>query len=67
MEIIKIILWISIFFVLYSYIGYALMIWMYLKIWKKTPGKINSNNPPFEPPVSLVVAVYNEEDVLKKK
>lgn len=67
MEIIKIVTWLCIFLVFYSYLGYALLIWVILKIRKKNQQRIADNSSVFEPPVSLVVAVYNEEDVLKKK
>lgn len=68
MEVLKLLTWISIFLVVYSYIGYALLVWIYLRITRKKTG--NNDNLPqtgFEPPVSLIVAVYNEEIVIKSK
>jgi biofilm PGA synthesis N-glycosyltransferase PgaC len=67
MEIIKIVTWLSIFLVFYSYFGYALLVWVFINVRKKNQHRIVDENAGFEPPVSLIVAVYNEEDVLKKK
>jgi len=67
MEVIKLLIWVSLFFVFYSYLGYAIMVWVYLKIRGKNRKRTVKNDPDFEPPVSLIVAVYNEEDVIKKK
>jgi poly-beta-1,6-N-acetyl-D-glucosamine synthase len=67
MEIIKIVTWLSIFLVFYSYFGYALLVWVFINIRKRIQKRIVDNNSGFEPPVSLIVAVYNEEDVLRKK
>jgi biofilm PGA synthesis N-glycosyltransferase PgaC len=67
MEIIKIVTWLSIFLVFYSYFGYALLVWILINVRKKLQHRIVDHNSSFEPPVSLVVAVYNEEDVIKKK
>jgi poly-beta-1,6-N-acetyl-D-glucosamine synthase len=67
MEVIKILIWLSIVLVFYSYIGYALLIWLYLRVKKQFNRDITKNDPGFEPPVSLVVAAFNEEDVIKNK
>ena len=67
MEVIKVIIWVSLFFLFYSYLGYALLVGVYLKIRGKKDQRIVLTDPDFEPPVSLIVAVYNEEDVIKKK
>jgi poly-beta-1,6-N-acetyl-D-glucosamine synthase len=67
MEIIKIVTWLSIFLVFYSYFGYALLVWVLINVRKKFQKRLVDHNSGFEPPVSLIVAVYNEEDVLKKK
>ncbi len=67
MEVIKLLTWLSIFLVFYSYIGYALFIWVYLEISNKNRKRIVKNDSGFEPLVSLIIAVYNEEDVIEKK
>ncbi len=67
MEVIKILIWVSLILIFYSYIGYAIIVWVYLKVRGKNRKRIVQNVSHFEPPVSLIVAVYNEEDVIKKK
>jgi cellulose synthase/poly-beta-1,6-N-acetylglucosamine synthase-like glycosyltransferase len=68
MNLIIILFWISIALVFYSYFGYAIVIWIYLKL-KKTISKkiIPQDNQYFEPEVTLIVATYNEENVIEKK
>jgi biofilm PGA synthesis N-glycosyltransferase PgaC len=67
MEIIKLLIWVSLIFVFYSYFGYAIIAWVYIKVRGKNHKRIIKYDPDFEPPVSLIVAVYNEEDIVKKK
>ncbi len=66
MQAIKAVTWICIFFIFYSYIGYALLVWAYLRIRGKKQNPFRET-PDFEPAVSLIVAAYNEEDVIRKK
>ncbi len=68
MNVLKIFLWIAVAIVFYSYIGYGLLLWVYLKI----KGMFGRPGAPaadlsFEPEVTLVVATYNEETVIEKK
>lgn len=65
MAFIKVLFWASIFIVFYSYIGYGVIVWILLKFKKKTDDVINNND--FEPVVTLIVATYNEENVIEKK
>jgi biofilm PGA synthesis N-glycosyltransferase PgaC len=68
MEAIKFIIWISIILVFYSYFGYALLILSYLELRKILLKKKEKNAPAdFEPHVSLIVAAFNEEDIIKSK
>ncbi len=67
MEVIKSLIWVSLILIFYSYIGYAIIVWVYLKIRGKNRNRIEKMGSDFEPQVSLIVAVYNEEDVIKKK
>jgi poly-beta-1,6-N-acetyl-D-glucosamine synthase len=65
MQLIKILMWLGILLVFYSYIGYAAIIWLINK------GKKNNTHDVdkifFEPVVSIIVAAYNEEDIIKRK
>ncbi|HRE50199.1 MAG TPA: glycosyltransferase family 2 protein [Flavitalea sp.] len=60
---------ICIFIVLYTYIGYPLLLWVLVKIkylWPGRPaGPVGENNPIL--PVSLIIAAYNEEDIIEEK
>ena len=64
---VKLLFFLGIFIIFYSYIGYGLLIWAWLKIrkafLKNKPEGIRS----FIPPVTFIVAAYNEEDFIEKK
>ncbi len=64
----KIVFWFSVMVVFYSYLGYGIVLWLYLKI----KNLFSSTIPPdfsigFEPEVSLVIAAYNEESIIAEK
>lgn len=63
---IKILFWLFLFIVFYSYLGYGILLWVYLKIQGRAQNK-RVYSPTFEPEVSLVIATYNEEAILQKK
>ena len=65
---IKIIFWLSLLVIFYSYIGYGILLWMILKVKKvfKKQSKENITEE-FEPHVTLIVASYNEAEILNKK
>ncbi|UAY52942.1 glycosyltransferase family 2 protein [Ferruginibacter albus] len=68
MLLLKLFFWISLFIVFYSYIGYGIVLWIYLKIislFKKK--KAIPAEKAFEPEVTLIVATYNEEAFIRKK
>jgi biofilm PGA synthesis N-glycosyltransferase PgaC len=68
MAFIKIFFWVCLAVIFYSYLGYALIIWVYLKIkswFIKQP--ITEQDDTYEPPVTLIVAIYNEEVFIRKK
>lgn len=64
----KIIFWVCLFLVFYSYFGYGILLYILVKV-KKTfsVGNKTGNEPLFQPPVALVVAAYNEEDYIVEK
>ncbi len=64
----KIILYASLFIVLYSYIGYGLIVYLCnkLKIFSKGKPDFPAGNT-FEPAVTLVIAAYNEQDFIRQK
>ncbi len=67
MLILKVLYWISLFIIFYSYIIYGLLIWILLK-FKKSPTSIrNKFDDGLEPIVTLLVAAYNEEGIIEEK
>lgn len=54
--------WISAGFAVYVYLGYPLLIWALRAVFGSSPRK-----PPIEPSVSLLVAAYNEAEVIGEK
>jgi len=69
MTALKIIFWISLFVIFYSYIGYGILLYVLVKIKKLfTRSKLkNSAEELFEPEISLIVSAYNEEDFIERK
>lgn len=64
MVIVEIIFWLSIFILFYSYVGYALLTYVFIKTNKPlTP--VYSNI--FQPSVTLLVAAYNEAEFIEDK
>lgn len=63
----KILFWIFLFILFYSYIGYGMLLWILLK-FKKRPNELrNTEEKSFEPMVTLLVAAYNEESIIEEK
>ena len=61
------IFWIACLFVVYTYVGYPVLLFFLVKI-KRFLGKKNKPfNPDYEPEVTLLVAAYNEEDFIEEK
>lgn len=68
MYIIKIIFWTSLFILAYSYVLYGILVWVLIflrNIFFKKRAKVF--DPFFLPPVSLVIATFNEETIIDKK
>ncbi|MEO6639472.1 MAG: glycosyltransferase family 2 protein [Ginsengibacter sp.] len=68
MHIIKILFWTSLFIVAYSYVLYGILVWI-LILFRDTFSRQKKQpfNPEFLPAVSLVIATYNEEAIIRKK
>ena len=66
--ILEIVFWILLFLLFYTYIGYALVLFLLLKIKKVLfPKKILSFDSSYEPDVCLFVTAFNEKDFIKQK
>jgi biofilm PGA synthesis N-glycosyltransferase PgaC len=69
MQFVEFCFWFFLFVVIYSYFGYALLLFIYLKIIKR----YHDGGPEkpvlsfFEPFVTLIVAAFNEEELIEKK
>lgn len=63
----KIIFWVSLFIVFYTYLGYGILLFLIIKlkrIFKKTKNKSKEG---FFPEVTFIVAAYNEERWMEEK
>ncbi|HVG12058.1 MAG TPA: glycosyltransferase family 2 protein [Flavisolibacter sp.] len=67
MTAVKIIFFFGIFITFYSYIGYGLVLWLWLKIKGKIQKPALPENDDFTLPVTLIVAAYNEEEFIAEK
>ena len=69
METIKIIFWGSLFILFYSYLGYGIFLWIFLKARSllTVPKRTAALQPHFEPAVTLMVATFNEELIIREK
>lgn len=63
----KVLLWISLFIIIYSYLLYGVLLWVLVKLNHKTIARDSVSNNQFLPAVTLVVAAYNEEDIIEEK
>jgi biofilm PGA synthesis N-glycosyltransferase PgaC len=69
MTALKIVFWISLFIIFYSYIGYGILLYFLVQVKrvfrpeKKTDQLIKDR----EPQITLVVSAYNEQDFIEKK
>jgi cellulose synthase/poly-beta-1,6-N-acetylglucosamine synthase-like glycosyltransferase len=65
----EIILWLSLFIVVYTFVGYGILLYIIIRIKRKVKGK--PNQPVYYedglPTVTLVVAAYNEEHYMREK
>ncbi|MBS1603371.1 MAG: glycosyltransferase family 2 protein [Bacteroidetes bacterium] len=66
----KILFWLGILTIVYSYAGYGLLVWFLLRA-KKLAGRarpeIATPAPADLPSVTLIIAAYNEEDFIRQK
>lgn len=66
MTTIKIIFWLLLFLVFYSYVGYGILVFLLVRI-KKVFSHPKKADAAFEPEVTLFVAAYNEKDYVDAK
>ena len=65
---IKLVFWIFLFVVFYTYLGYGILLWLMNRV-KSWFGQASApvDSTTFEPPAALVIAAYNEEDCIEEK
>ncbi|WP_026763158.1 glycosyltransferase family 2 protein [Sediminibacterium salmoneum] len=62
-----IIFWISVFIILYTYIGYGLLLYLILKLKAIIKGKKQNPEPGYTPSLTVIVAAYNEAYCIEDK
>ncbi len=63
----KLIFWVAIAIILYTYIGYGILLMLLVRIKRIFKGNSNDFKEDFVPPVTFVVAAYNEENWIENK
>ncbi|MES2560006.1 MAG: glycosyltransferase family 2 protein [Bacteroidota bacterium] len=66
MNFVEVVFWLCLLIIFYTFVGYALVVWILVKI-KQLFTQKEVYNRDFEPEVSLVVPCFNEADVLQRK
>ena len=70
MTTLKILFWICFFLVVYTYIGYGVLLWLLVKLKRIFKGKGQPLNMPEDealPHVTFLICAYNEQDVVEMK
>jgi cellulose synthase/poly-beta-1,6-N-acetylglucosamine synthase-like glycosyltransferase len=68
MEILKIAFWTLLFVIVYTYVGYGILLYFIIKIRRLfNIGKKVDIDPNYEPEVTLFIAAYNEKDYVAAK
>jgi len=66
--ILTILFWSLLFILFYTYVGYALILWLLVKLKKLFfPTKLLKFTPAYEPNVCLFVTAFNERDYIEQK
>ncbi len=63
----EIVFWLSLVIVFYSYLGYGLVLWVWVKLRRLFQSSEIQEFTQFEPEVALLIAAYNEKDFIKAK
>ncbi len=64
----KFLFFISFLILFYSYIGYGILLYLLVKVKRLFSKKTSyESDPNFEPEITLIVAAYNEEDIIEQK
>ncbi len=58
---------VSLFIILYTYIGYGLLLYALIRLLRWVRGGKKVSNEPFTPSLTLIVAAYNEAYIIEEK
>ena len=68
MESLKILSWVLLFIIVYTYVGYGILLFIIIKIRRFFKiGNKQEIDPSYEPEVTLFIAAYNEKDYVEAK
>lgn len=67
MNVLEIYFWIAIIIVFYTYLGYGIVIFFLVKMKELIAAKVKSPGEGDLPEVTLLIAAYNEEDIIDEK
>ena len=66
----KILFWLCLFIVFYTYLGYGMLLWLLVSIKRLIYGKPKKQELPTDdelPEVTLMICAYNEQDIVESK
>jgi poly-beta-1,6-N-acetyl-D-glucosamine synthase len=64
----EIVFWFCIIIIIYTYIGYGIIVWLINKLKGLFSNKMSKTSTQgFLPEVALIIAAYNEQDYIEKK
>ena len=66
----KIILWVCLFIVFYTYLGYGMLLYLIIRINRLVKGKQSPTPMPTDedlPTMTLMICAYNEQDIVEEK
>jgi cellulose synthase/poly-beta-1,6-N-acetylglucosamine synthase-like glycosyltransferase len=66
----KVIFWVCVAVVFYTYLGYGMLLWLIISIKRLVRGKLPPTPMPTDdelPTMTLMICAYNEQDVVKEK
>ena len=70
MLLLKVLFWICLFIVFYTYLGYGMLLWLIIRIKRLVKGKPTPTPMPTDeqlPTMTLMICAYNEQDVVAEK
>lgn len=63
----QVLFWFLVFIVIYTYVGYGIVLYALVKIKRFFKGRMAKPDPNYEPDVTLFIAAYNERDYVQDK